>query len=151
MLGDFSENFFFLLVKHIGEYLQANAFFARCLTNGINEFTHTRLIKYPLLLEHNLGLMARVLKIELDRECLKLKCWDIGNRLQQGYENCWKECCSQARELLYLELLSISVSKGVSSHLLSIDSLGAEPLDIGVSPLKAGQPLEVLDVSSQTP
>ena len=108
MLGDFSKNFFFLLVRHLGEYLQANAFFARCLTNGIA-------------------------------------------RLQQGYENCWKECCSQARELLYLELLSISVSKGVSSHLLSIDSLGAEPLDIGVSPLKAGQPLEVLDVSSQTP
>lgn len=108
----FAQKSRFKLVRHLGSYLSANSWFASTVSDGINEFSRPRLVKYPLVLEYNLDLMLRLLLAELDRECIKLRIRFEAlqsNRLHRGYQNCFKGCCALARQVLYLELLYIRI------------------------------------------
>ena len=104
---EFPERSSFKIVRLLGTHLQDN-WFASAYGLGISD--RPRMMKYPLVVEHNLREMTRALSDELQKECVKLKLrFDVLflTRLQRGYPNCWKNCCSLARQTLYVELLYI--------------------------------------------
>ena len=101
----FPQNSQYPLVRYLGQYLQTNPWFSDCIFTGLSR---PRLAKYPLVLQFSLDLMVKTQKRELDQKCQKLKLdieYLVRSRLTRGYDNCWKECCHRARDLMLLELL----------------------------------------------
>ena len=67
-----------------------------------------RMIRFPVVLDHNIKLLLRDLTCHLNRECIRFKLrfdFLFATRHQRGYQNCWKSSCSLARQVLRLELL----------------------------------------------
>ena len=107
----FPQNSQYPLVRYLGQYLQTNPWFLDCIFT-LDCLSRPRLAKYPLVLSHSLDVLVRALRKELDQKCERLKRdieYLVRSRLRRGYDNCWKECCHRARDLMDLELLETRI------------------------------------------
>ena len=102
------------LVRRLNEYIcSSNTMFGFPGASWDPSLATLRAARFPLVLHYNLNLMLQELQRQLDEGCRIIR-EDHENTLVErhriGYEECARRAYKQARELMFLELLSMRLT-----------------------------------------